>query len=73
MKEKLENIFESVLIHIIGAGFVISGAYEAIFDDVSWTVYVPLVLFGVFLIKSPLTKIYEISLEWIKSKIGGIK
>ncbi len=69
MKRNFEDILESIFTHIVGIALVLSGLYEAIFNDVSWTVYLPLLLLGFFFIKSPLSKIYNVSLEWIKSKI----
>lgn len=62
--------FENIFIHLIGYVLILSGCYEAIFDDVSWSVYVPLLFVGIVLIKSPLSKVSNIGLDWLRSIVN---
>lgn len=38
---------------LIGVLFILSGAYEAIFDDASYTLYLPLLAIGILLLYTP--------------------
>ena len=62
--------FENIFIHVIGVAFVLSGTYEAIFDDVGWQVFIPLLAVGIVLLTSPLSKLGKVFLMWLENKLG---
>ena len=62
--------FENIFIHIIGVAFILSGTYEAIFTNMGFSFYLPLIGVGIVLLTSPIAKLGNLFLAWLEKKLG---